>query len=1011
MSVLTTTPLKSAPAAATGVTLTMGTAWVYGTWVEVIAATAAPIAIAGFALSGGAFSNVMWEMEIGVGAAGAEVPVGTLRLFLADATARTVPEGLFLPVPLGGIAAGVRVAVRTRSPTGTGPASLALNYYASFSSDQVTIAAQVLSSAPSGSGTASLAPSATPWANSPWVQLLASAATDSGLLGLVHGAVPSGAEDGVEYDLGTGAAGAETVITTIRNAPVTGRTPHSWLPGIYPILAGTRVAVRMRKAGTNTTAHPVALLYYTNVSAGLTVPDVVGETAAAASTILVAAGLTVGTVTTAVSASPAGTVISQSPAAGAIALPGTAVDLVIAVAPGLAVTIDGVPQRILHESLSIQATVNGRDRLSATLPMPTVAPDVRQEIVVTFDGVRLFAGFIDTATKRAGSSWTDRDDQLLYDITAVDYNTLADWRLVNGPRPEETIKAYLTDLVPFLYGVTLDPAQVDGPLLPTRGQTFQTITQVLDEASTITGYVWNIDYDGQLKMWLPSVEPAPFDVLDSNDEAIGDITVEPIATGYATTVWVLAGDSSQRLITETFIGDGTDLTFPLSHSLISHGGTLTLNGVTENVGVGQAWELDATAVPLAYVLRRAIGGAPAVGAVIAFPYTAQYPLVFKAEDYAAVVALGYPIEQLKLEPTVFDPAQAQALADGYLAQATHPAREIRYQTLRGDMTPGQTQTIAIASRGLSGTFVITDVDTRMQDPLLIRHVTAADPGPLAESWRDVYKLWAQGQGSSAAAYAGTPSVPPEVTPPGASGPPLAHHPTHEPGGTDALTNLSASILTTGTLPDARLSANVALEDVANVFTQPQEISRTNPYLIWRDTSQPADARVFDIVTAGQHLRLRALNDAATTELVASLLLSRAGDAVVARDVYEKGRTVAIGHWIDVPLSAGNFSAVPSGTVAVGASLNQSYALVGRSITYSFALNMTIGGTPTEIRIALPSGVVSAAHMAMPFLASAATGMVLVDAGTSYLSLYRDYGATAWTAGVYWMNGVVTFQIN
>jgi len=39
-------------------------------------------------------------------------------------------------------------------------------------------------------------------------------------------------------------------------------------------------------------------------------------------------------------------------------------------------------------------------------------------------------------------------------------------------------------------------------------------------------------------------------------------------------------------------------------------------------------------------------------------------------------------------------------------------------------------------------------------------------------------------------------------------PPL-HHTTHEPGGSDAITVLSASILTTGTLPDARLSANVA----------------------------------------------------------------------------------------------------------------------------------------------------------------------------------------------------------
>lgn len=38
--------------------------------------------------------------------------------------------------------------------------------------------------------------------------------------------------------------------------------------------------------------------------------------------------------------------------------------------------------------------------------------------------------------------------------------------------------------------------------------------------------------------------------------------------------------------------------------------------------------------------------------------------------------------------------------------------------------------------------------------------------------------------------------------------PLAHHTTHEPGGSDALTDLSATTLTSGTVPDARLAANI-----------------------------------------------------------------------------------------------------------------------------------------------------------------------------------------------------------
>ena len=194
------------------------------------------------------------------------------------------------------------------------------------------------------------------------------------------------------------------------------------------------------------------------------VPDVVTDLEAAAVAEITAAGLTVGMITTAVSATvAAGHVMSQSPVAGTLVAPGAAVDLTIAVAAGLVVTINGVPQRILHDSLSIQATINGRDRLSATLPLPTVAPDVRQEIVVTYDGVRIFGGLIDTVTERAATSKTDVPSQL-YAITAADFNAIADWRYIDGiSGPAETLKYALTALVAYMPGVTLNPAQVDGP--------------------------------------------------------------------------------------------------------------------------------------------------------------------------------------------------------------------------------------------------------------------------------------------------------------------------------------------------------------------------------------------------------------------------------------------------------------------------------------------------------------------------------------------------------------------
>lgn len=56
---------------------------------------------------------------------------------------------------------------------------------------------------------------------------------------------------------------------------------------------------------------------------------------------------------------------------------------------------------------------------------------------------------------------------------------------------------------------------------------------------------------------------------------------------------------------------------------------------------------------------------------------------------------------------------------------------------------------------------------------------------------------------------------------------FAHASTHETGGADALTSLSAAILDSGELVDARLSSNVPLLDAQNDFSVPQTIDGNN----------------------------------------------------------------------------------------------------------------------------------------------------------------------------------------
>jgi len=96
-------------------------------------------------------------------------------------------------------------------------------------------------------------------------------------------------------------------------------------------VAAGKVISQNPVAGTNVAPGSAVALV---VSLGTAVPNVVGLTQDSAQAALIAAGLTVGTVTTANSATvPSGTVISQTPAAGTKVTPSSAVALVISSGP------------------------------------------------------------------------------------------------------------------------------------------------------------------------------------------------------------------------------------------------------------------------------------------------------------------------------------------------------------------------------------------------------------------------------------------------------------------------------------------------------------------------------------------------------------------------------------------------------------------------------------------------------------------------------------------------------
>ncbi len=84
---------------------------------------------------------------------------------------------------------------------------------------------------------------------------------------------------------------------------------------------------------------------------------------------------------------------------------------------------------------------------------------------------------------------------------------------------------------------------------------------------------------------------------------------------------------------------------------------------------------------------------------------------------------------------------------------------------------------------------------------------------------------------------------------------------------------------------------------------------------------------------------------------------------------ERGRSVAMGEWVDQAFNAANYTTSGGGGVTWGVdagdvALNR-YTLVGKTVTWQINIDSTdiAGGTPTHLRVAVPSGLTEVAVLA------------------------------------------------
>ena len=251
----------TAPSAAASVSITPNaSAWANSAYVELLAATPAACVLTGVTLYTADISaNVDVEVDIATGAAAAEVVIATVRAYIRfnGAANQSGPSCCcVLPIPIDNIGSGVRLAARLRKgDTDVANAwRVAILYLQKPLVSAILTTATVQQALPPAAAGVTLTAGSPAWVNGAWAQLRSAAGASLVIVGVVAGS-PSVNAVNYELDLGTGAAAAETVITTVALHLGQQGLP-CWLLLPTPldnVAASTRLAARLRCSTASTT--------------------------------------------------------------------------------------------------------------------------------------------------------------------------------------------------------------------------------------------------------------------------------------------------------------------------------------------------------------------------------------------------------------------------------------------------------------------------------------------------------------------------------------------------------------------------------------------------------------------------------------------------------------------------------------------------------------------------------------------------------------------------------------
>jgi len=427
-------------------------------------------------------------------------------------------------------------------------------------------------------------------------------------------------------------------------------------------------------------------------------------------------------------------------------------------------TVGGVERQVRRGTLRLVRRANVRPTFECEIQSldGSYMPRDGDPILIEEDGAPLFGGRI-THPHTAGIDG-EVVEAIATRVDCVDNNAIADDLYLTDTFPGGTVKQFLQWVITTKLGakgVTLDPAQVDGPILPAIVYTYRSEKLVsaglTDACTTAVGWTWNLSPTNVLSASPPGALIAPFNIGDLDVRPIGDVQLDASSEQYANRIIVIGNDALINAYQDvlTPLADGSRVTFPLTLTPpgelphLPNAGVVWVQAdaggmVQETLGLANAtWIYDPATNAITDTGDTWPAGVQIVGGVTAYrqfplPDLRPFWLIYDGTPKAIATAddlveQGKPRGVVEAIITVDsgDQATLDAAAQAALIKAVATPDTVQYETDELGLEPGMIQTIEEPWRGISGQFLIQQIETRdieavnPDDSPLLRHTVTA----------------------------------------------------------------------------------------------------------------------------------------------------------------------------------------------------------------------------------------------------------------------------------------------